>query len=412
MRVRFVVASFVVMTLILALVGCGAPVSTPTLAAQVEPAAPTVAAPEPSATAPAPTAAVTLPPTMPAPTPTQAQPSPTPARNGPVPLAVFCAGSLMIPFAALEKGFEAANPDIDMQMEAHGSIQVIRHVTDIHEAIDVVATADQALLPMLMYQTLDPDTGKPYATWNLHFATNRMALAYSPLSKGADELTAANWAEIISRPGTKIGLADPRFDACGDRELMILQLAEAAYGRKTLFEDVLMGRFGQPIRAVQEEGRTVIHVPEVLEPRVNSTMVMRGSSVQLIPLLQSGDVDYIFEYESVVQQHGLNYLPLPDGLSLGDPAYADSYGKVAVKLDFRRFASVDPLFAGEVIAYGLTIPSNAPHPDEAARFVAYLLGPEGRRIMQDNHHPLFDAVQADHLDLLPDAVRPLAVAAQ
>ncbi|NLG26585.1 MAG: solute-binding protein, partial [Chloroflexi bacterium] len=147
-------------------------------------------------------------------------PAPTqPAQR--VPLRVFCAGSLMIPFAALEEGFEAANPDIDMQMEAHGSIQVIRHVTDIHERIDVVASADYALVPMLMYHAEDPDTGRPYGSWAIRFASNRIVLAYAPTSRGADQLNAANWAEVITQPGTRVGLADPRFDACGYRQLMV-----------------------------------------------------------------------------------------------------------------------------------------------------------------------------------------------
>ncbi|NLG27630.1 MAG: tungstate ABC transporter substrate-binding protein WtpA [Chloroflexi bacterium] len=340
-------------------------------------------------------------------TPTAEQPpSPTqPAQR--VPLRVFCAGSLMIPFAALEEGFEAANPDIDMQMEAHGSIQVIRRVTDIHERIDVVASADYALVPMLMYHTQDPDTGQPYGTWAIRFASNRIVLAYAPTSRGADQLNADNWAEVITQPGTRVGLADPRFDACGYRQLMVLQLAEGLYGRKTLFEDVFAGRFGQPIRAVVEEGHTLIRVPEVLEPRVNATIVLRGSSVQLIPLLQSGDVDYIFEYESMVRQHRLQYIELAPELNLGDAAHAANYCTVTIKLDMQRFASVEPLFTGDLIAYGLTIPSNAEHPAEAARFAAYLLGEEGRRTMAEHHHPLLDPPLADHHDRLPEVIKPL-----
>ena len=47
------------------------------------------------------------------------------------------AGSLIIPFAQLEKEFEAAHPDIDVNMEGHGSIQAIRIVSDLHEQADV-----------------------------------------------------------------------------------------------------------------------------------------------------------------------------------------------------------------------------------------------------------------------------------
>jgi len=340
------------------------------------------------------------------PTATSAPPT-TPRPAARTPVRVFCAGSLMIPFAALEPAFEAANPDLDMLMEAHGSIQVIRHVTDIHEEIDVVASADHRLLSLLMYNTLNPDSGQPYARWNIRFATNKMALAYGPHSQYADELTSDNWAEIVSRPGVRVGLADPRFDACGYRQLMVLQLAEGLYDRKTLFEDMLMGRFVQPITAEQVGDQVLIHVPEVLEPRSRSTIVMRGSSVQLIPLLQSGDVDYVFEYESVVQQHNLSHITLPDGLNLGSPEFEKAYGQVAVKLDFRRFSAVEPLFPGEVIAYGLTIPTNAPQPDAAARLVAFALGPEGHRIMAESYHPLLEPLRADHLELLPPELAAL-----
>jgi len=360
--------------------------------------APTATPEPPAATATA-TAAAT-----PAPTAT-----PPPER---VHLLVLEAGSLMIPFAAVEEAFEAANPDIDVELEAHGSIQVIRHVTDLHRPIDVVASADHALLSQLMYQSVNPDTGQPYASWNIRFAGNRVALAFSPTAPGADGLDANNWPEIVSQPRTRLGLADPRFDALGYRQLMVLKLAEQVYGRPHLFTDLLAGRFIAPITAAQAQGHTTIHVPELLEPRPNSTLVLRGSSVQLIPLLQSGDVDYIFEYESVARQHGLQHVVLPDGLNLSTPALNDFYGQVSVQLDFRRFSSIEPVFAGEHIAYGLTIPANAPQPAAAERFIAFLLGAEGQRIMAAHHHPLLSPPTVDHPERLPALLQPLCAAAE
>ena len=76
------------------------------------------------------------------------------------PLRVFFAGSLITPFADLERAYETAHPDVDVLMEGHGSIQVIRHVTEIHELIDVVVTADHALIPMLMYEKTVPETDR------------------------------------------------------------------------------------------------------------------------------------------------------------------------------------------------------------------------------------------------------------
>ena len=135
--------------------------------------------------------------------------------------------------------------------------------------------------------------------------------------------------------------------------------------------------------------------------------MIRGASIQLIALLESGDLDYAFEYESVIRQHGLQMVQLPGALNLGEEAYQDNYRRVQVNLDFQRFATVKPVFRGERIAYGITIPSNAPHPDEAALFIAFLLGPEGRALMQANSQPMFDPAMAENHELLPPALQAL-----
>jgi molybdate/tungstate transport system substrate-binding protein len=327
------------------------------------------------------------------------------------PLVVFAAGSLIIPFDELEAAFERRYPYIDVQAEYHGSIQVMRHVTDLHESIDVVATADQSLIPMLMYATTDPDTGRPYADWYIRFASNRLALAYTSQSRYAGEINADNWPAVLARPGLKVGIADPRFDASGYRALMAFALAQDLTHRPTLFADMFKGQFVMPITIFQDDELTTITVPEVLETRPGATVVLRGASIQLIALLESGDLDYAFEYESVIQQHGLKLLHLPDAVNLGTEGYEAVYGRVQVNLDFRRFATIQPQFRGERIGYGITIPSNAPHPAEAAQFIAFVLGPEGRAIMQAQHHPLFDPAVADGYDKLPAGLRSACVPA-
>ncbi len=323
------------------------------------------------------------------------------------PLVVFCAGSLIQPVADLEAAFEAANPDIDVLNECHGSIQVIRHVTELHEPIDVVLTADHALIPMLMYASSVPETGQPYADWYVRFATNRLGLAYTDKSAHAEEINAENWLEILQRPDVKVGIADPRFDASGYRALMAFQLAGMLDDRPALFFDMFDGAFKRPITVEMSDTGALIHVPELLESKDGSHIVLRGSSIQLIALLESGDLDYAFEYESVIRQHGLRVVELPAELNLGEAGMADTYGQVTVKLDFQRFASVQPLFRGEQIGYGATIPSNAPHAQAAERYLAFLLGPQGRTIMEKNHQPLLDPLTADGYEALPAALQAL-----
>ena len=322
-------------------------------------------------------------------------------------LRVLLAGSLILPFDDLESAFEEQHPDVDVLIDAHGSIQCVRHVTELEELADIVAVADYALLPMLMYETKDPETGQPYATWTLQFATNRLGIAYTSQSAHADEISAENWYEILSRPDVLLGLSDPRFDACGYRGLMLAQLAGLHYGAQSIFADLFGSRFTQSIRVQTRGDVSTIPVPEVLQPEKESGLVMRGSSVRLLALLQSGDLDYAFEYESVARQHGLEFLPLSPEIDLSDKAYQDNYERVRVSLDFQRFASVNPEFEGQAIAYGLTIPANAPHPDLAVEFIQFLVGPEGQAIMAENRHPMILPPVADNKDALPTALQAL-----
>ena len=294
---------------------------------------------------------------------------------------------------------------MDVVTESHGSIQVLRHVTELGDRMDLVFTADEQLIPPLLYDRDDPATGKPWASWYCTFATNRMVLAVSPKSPLAGELTSKTWYRRLTQPDVRFGLADPRFDAAGYRALMVLQLAERQYDDPYLFEDVLMGRFTTPITVERRGTVDVVEVPEILETSAGSNIVLRGASIQLVALLESGDLDCAFEYESVARQHGLKYVRLPASIDLGEQGYRANYRTVDVKLDFRRFASVRPEFTGDLIRYAFTIPANAPDPGLAREFAAFLLGPEGRRILAADHQPVLTPPRLDDPAAAPEEVR-------
>jgi molybdate/tungstate transport system substrate-binding protein len=322
---------------------------------------------------------------------------------------VLFAGSLIVPFDELERAFEEQYPDVDVLMDGHGSIQCIRQVTELEELADVIAVADHALIPLLMYGVEDPETGRPYAEWTMQFATNQLGLAYTPKSAYADQIDTYNWYEILSRPEVLFGLSDPRFDACGYRGMMVGLLATSHYDEADLFYNLLGDRFTRPVRVQQGHGGDgfgTILIPEVLQPEEDSGLMMRGASVQLLGLVESGDLDYAFEYQSVSRQHDLSFLSLPPEINLSDPGHEQNYNAVRVRLAFRRFATVNPEFEGKTIAYGLTIPSNAPQPDLAAKLVQFLVGPEGQRVMAENQHPMILPPLVDHQGALPEALRP------
>ncbi|MFA5367344.1 MAG: tungstate ABC transporter substrate-binding protein WtpA [Dehalococcoidia bacterium] len=322
------------------------------------------------------------------------------------PLPVIVAGSFMVPIEELEAAFEQLHPDIDVQIEGHGSIQVIRQVTELDKEADVLIVADYSLIPMMMYNTTVDGSGESYADWYISFATNSLGLAYTDTSIYSDEINRSNWYEILSRPEVTIGISDARVDSCGYRAFMACQLAEGYYNNSSIFESLFSEMFTWPVTVSFEDGVDVIRVPEILQPD-SRRMALRGNSVYLLFLLDSGDIDYAFQYRSVAEQHGYKFLELPAQIDLSSEDYAESYENVTVKMDFQRFGSVQPEFAGEPIVYGVTIPNNAPYPDIAADFVSFLISAQGQAILTANDHPPIVPARADNPDALPDGIKDL-----
>ncbi len=316
-------------------------------------------------------------------------------------MRVINAGSLMVPFSELEAAFEELHPDVDVLIEGHGSIQVIRQVTELGAAADLIAVADHSLIPMMMYGVQMPDGNSTYADWCLRFATNRLGLAYTQDSRCSGEIDTSNWFEVLARPDVRAGMSDPRFDSCGYRALMASQLAEIHYEDHTLFEGVI-GAFSPPIEVTEDEGCYCIAIPQVLRPE---RITLRGSSVALLATVQSGDIDYAFMYQSVAEQHGLLFLPFPEQIDLFSDSFRQLAPELKVKLSYQRFASVTPEFLCQPIVYGLTIPTNAPEAGLAVEFISFLLGPEGQEVFAANHQDALIPIRVDHPELLPAELR-------
>ena len=263
------------------------------------------------------------------------------------------------------------------------------------------------MIPMMMHKTQVQGTEESYADWYLKFATNCLGIAYTRDSKYADEITESNWYEILSRPDVVVGVSDARLDACGYRALMVCQLAELYYGDPTIFDKLLGSSFTRAITVSESDGVYTISVPEILQP-ASRKIALRGSSVWLLVLFDSGSLDYAFQYQSVAEQRGLEFLKLPDEIDLGSADYADSYKRVKVKLAFHRFASIEPEFLGEPIVYGVTIPRNAPHPNLAAEFVKFVISPEGQGILLEQNQPPIVPAQTDNLNGLPSEIKLFA----
>jgi molybdate/tungstate transport system substrate-binding protein len=282
-------------------------------------------------------------------------------------LKVVPAGSLVQPFDEVEKTFEAEHPDVDVQIEGHGSIQAIRQVTDLHRPVDVVAVADASLIPDLLFRT-DPTTGANFTDTYTPFARNAMVIAFTNKSRYADEITPENWNMILSRPDVRIGISNPMLDAAGYRSIMVALLADQYYKNSTLFTVLIGSHFTPPLDVRTENGVSAVTLPEVLRPS-DEKLVIRDGSIFVLSQLEAGGIDYSFEYRNVAEGHNLRWVNLPTALDLSSPEYAGAYGNVRVILGFQRFSAIGQNRTGQPIVYAITVPDTAPNPDLAQKFV-------------------------------------------
>lgn len=287
------------------------------------------------------------------------------------PIRVLAAGSLLLPLGGVETSFEAAEPGVDVQVEGHGSIQVIRQVTDLHRTADVVLVADESLIPDMMYRTMEGGR-QNYTDGYIPFATNAMVIAYTNQSRYADEITNDTWREVLARPDVRTGFSNPMLDAAGYRALMVAILAESYYHDTGLFDRLIGSHFDPPLVLENDNGSTVVTLPSVLRPS-DKKVAVRDGSIYLMSLLSSGGIDYAFEYRSVAEGQNLSYIPLPAEIDLSSPVFRKEYARARVVLGFERFSSLGRVRTGSPIVYAITVPNTAPHKELAKQFMNFTL---------------------------------------
>jgi molybdate/tungstate transport system substrate-binding protein len=284
-------------------------------------------------------------------------------------LTVFGAGTLDTPFTAEIHAFTKANPGVTVHSQFGASGDMVKDVTQVGQPGDMLGVADYSLIPKLM-----SDPARPHATWYLGFVSNQITLAYTSHSKGAGQLTPANWYTVVSQPGVRIGRSNPAVDPSGYQFLQMLQLAQGYYHHPGLAAAVLKN---SPDSSVAE------------------------TETSLLAALQSGQIDYLAIYKSNALEEHLKYIALPPQVNLSDQAMAASYAKVTINA-----GSLGRLTAKPII-YGLTIPSNAPDPALAQKFIAFVLGPQGQAIMRANGFTVISPALASSQAKVPGALQPL-----
>ncbi len=255
--------------------------------------------------------------------------------------------------------------------EPSGSVDAVRKVVDLNKEADLVMVADYRLIPNMMFPT-----GK--ASWCLVFASNEVVIVFSDKSRYADRIGRENWLKVLMKPDVRVGFSDPNRDPCGYRSLMVLGLASLTYNTT---EPLTMLKTHANVDYKLENGKIVLDVSDGINPDSKKIFV-RAKSVDLLSLVESGVIDYAFEYKNVAVSHNLSCVELPEEVNLANPNLDKWYSNVAVKI-LGAGNQVQVLSASS-IAYGLTVPTNSPNPEYAEKLVELILSKEGKSLLASN----------------------------
>ena len=262
-------------------------------------------------------------------------------------ITIFHAGSFAKPLKTIIDSFNVVYPQIEIITEAAGSVECARKITDLNKICDVFISSDYAVIEKYLMPQ--------YVDWYLKFAGNKMVLAYTAQSKFFSSIYSKNWQEIIQKSDVLYGRSDPNIDPCGYRTVLCLKLAEKYYKIKNLSNKLLS----------------------------KDKEFIRPKEVDLLALLESNAIDYIFIYRSVAIQHKLKFIEFPDEVNLSSEKFKELYSSVNTEINGNKPGEMKTI-KGEPMIYGITIPNNSTQKTLAELFVKYLLkSDKGMKIIEN-----------------------------
>jgi molybdate/tungstate transport system substrate-binding protein len=259
-------------------------------------------------------------------------------------VVIFHAGSMSFPLRKLKEKFEEKNPGSEILLEGAGSLECARKITDLKKYCDIFASAD--------YKIIDNMLIPEYTDSNFIFASNEIIIAFTDKSKFASEINNKNWFQILQKPEVIFGRAEPNNDPCGYRTVMTWQLADDFYGKKDIEKNFL---------------------------KKNKEFV-RPKEMDLISLIETNSLDYIFVYKSVATQNNLRYVQLPDEINLSNKIFSSIYKNSSIEVSGKKPGETIT-FVGEPIIYGITLLKQAEKNVTAKEFLKFVLSEEGKNII-------------------------------
>ncbi len=283
-------------------------------------------------------------------------------------ITIFHAGSLteVIEDLALIMKSEY---DIEILNEPSGSIDAIRKITDLNKIADIVMVSDYRLIINMMFSKIN---------WTLIFATNEMVIVFTEKSKYYNEINSENWLNILLKPDVRIGFSDPNKDPCGYRSLMVLGLASIYYNNE---EPLKMLENHAGIEYILNESGIFFDVSKGVNPD-SLKIFIRNKELDLLALIETGIIDYAFEYKNIAISKKLKYIELPKEINLAEQSLNNFYSKIFITIIGEKEKKEN--LRGAFISYGLTIPKNALHKDAARKFIELLISNKGKKILLEN----------------------------
>jgi molybdate/tungstate transport system substrate-binding protein len=234
---------------------------------------------------------------------------------------VLYAGSLV---NLMERGigpaFDKATGN-QFQGYAGGSVELAKQIKGKLRRGDVFISAN----PKVNFALMGAANGD-WVKWHIAFAQSPLVIGYNASSKFAADFKTKPWYQVLTEPGIKIGRTDPKLDPKGTLTLTLMRQAETFYKSPGLAQKVLGAPLDNPAQVLPEE-----------------TLVGR---------LQSGQLDAGFFYSTETADAKIPALTLP------------------------------PAIAPKAV-YTVTILRDAPNDAGAERFVTFLLGNNGQKMLKE-----------------------------
>jgi molybdate/tungstate transport system substrate-binding protein len=265
-------------------------------------------------------------------------------------VVIFYASSLSALLGDAAEVFQREHPRVRVRLEPSGSQVAARKVSELGLRPDIVAVADAGIIGKIMIPN--------HAGWNVIFATNELVLAHKDHSRFTDEISTQNWPSVLTRPGVRLGRADPDTAPLGYHTLLAWQLAEQSPHYGSAATNLAARLSGQCAKE---------HVTH--------------DEAELLGLLESRALDYAFLFRSTAEDHHLKITALPPEENLSRPELAAQYAKASIEVRMKQ-AEGKTRIVGAPITYGLTMPTVAPQAALAREFIALLVGEKGNRLLR------------------------------